>query len=59
VNPLDVEEIANTIEQVLVDDPLRQRMIEAGRRQAEKMTWEHTVEGTLAVYRKVLKEVHA
>jgi glycosyltransferase involved in cell wall biosynthesis len=59
VNPLDVEEIASTIEEVLVDDSLRRRMIEAGRRRAAKMTWEQTVEGTVAVYRKVLEEVQA
>jgi glycosyltransferase involved in cell wall biosynthesis len=54
VNPLDVSEVAETLERVVVDDPLRRRMIEAGTRRAEALTWERTVEGTLESYRKVL-----
>jgi alpha-1,3-rhamnosyl/mannosyltransferase len=56
VNPLDVNEIAATIERVLVDDPLRRRMVEAGRRRAEHLTWKRTVEGTITVYRAALGE---
>lgn len=56
VNPLDVDEVAAALEQVLVDDPMRRRMIDAGRKRADSLTWEKTVEGTMAVYRKALKE---
>ena len=56
VNPLDQSEVAETLEQVLVDDPLRRRMVEAGMRQAEKLTWERTVEGTVETYRRALGE---
>ena len=56
VNPLDVDEVAGAIEQVLVDDPLRQRMVEAGRRRAERMTWERTVDKTIEAYRRALGE---
>ncbi len=56
VNPLDVNEIAAALEKVLVDDPLRRRMVDAGRRRAESLTWERMVEGTLAVYRQALGE---
>lgn len=56
VNPLDVAEVAGALERVLVDDPLRRRMIEAGRRRAEALTWERAVEGTLESYRKALGE---
>lgn len=56
VNPLDVEEVAEALETVLVDDPLRRRMIEGGRKRAESLTWERTVERTLAVYREALGE---
>ncbi len=59
VNPLDVQEVARAIERVLVDDPLRRRMIESGRARAGKMSWEKTVEGTMAVYRKALAEAAA
>ena len=57
VNPLDVDEVAGAIEKVLVDDPLRQRMVEAGRRRAERMTWERTVDKTIEAYRRALGEV--
>jgi glycosyltransferase involved in cell wall biosynthesis len=56
VNPLDVDEIAAALERVLVDDPLRRRMVDAGRRRAESLTWERMVEGTLAVYRQAMGE---
>ncbi len=54
VNPLDVDEIAAALEQVLVDDPLRRRMAEAGRRRAESLTWGRAVESTVEVYRQAL-----
>jgi glycosyltransferase involved in cell wall biosynthesis len=54
VNPLDVAEVAAALERVLVDDSLRRRMIEAGNRRAEALTWERAVEGTLETYRKAL-----
>jgi len=57
VNPLEVDEVAAALERVLVDDPLRQRMIEAGRKRAESMSWQRTVEETVAVYRLALGEV--
>jgi glycosyltransferase involved in cell wall biosynthesis len=56
VNPLDVDEVARAVEQVLVDDPLRRRMVEAGRRRAERMTWERTIDETVAAYRRALGE---
>jgi len=56
VNPLDVAEVAAALERVLVDDALRRRMIEAGNRRAETLTWERAVEGTLETYRKALGE---
>jgi len=57
VNPLDVDEIAATLERVLVDDPLRRMMVEAGRRKAENLSWERTVERTVRVYHEALGEV--
>ena len=54
VNPLDVYEVAGALEKVLVDDPLRQRMVAAGRRKADKLPWESTVEATVAIYRQAL-----
>lgn len=56
VNPLDVDEISRAVEQVLVDDPLRQRMVEAGRKRAERLTWDRMVDETVEVYRQALGE---
>jgi alpha-1,3-rhamnosyl/mannosyltransferase len=56
VNPLDVDEVARALEQVLVDDPLRQRMVEAGRKRAERLTWDRMVDETVEVYRHALGE---
>ncbi len=55
VNPLDVNEVAAAIEQVLVDDPLRRRMIEAGRKKADILTWQRMVEKTMLVYQKAVR----
>jgi len=57
VNPLDIGEVVDTVQQVLVDDPLRRRMIEAGQRRAEKHSWEKSVERTVAIYEQALGEV--
>lgn len=57
VNPLEVDEVAEALEKVLVDDALRRRMIDAGRRRAESLSWERTVDETVAVYRLALGEV--
>jgi len=54
VNPLSVQEVAEAMEKVLIDDPLRRRMVEAGRRRAASMTWEATVEATVAGYREAI-----
>ena len=56
VNPLDVNDVAAAVEQVLVDDPLRLRMMEAGRRRAEKMTWDRTVDLTVEAYKRAVGE---
>jgi glycosyltransferase involved in cell wall biosynthesis len=54
VNPLDVAEVASALERVLVDDLLRRRMIEGGRKRADQLTWDRMVEGTVDVYRLAL-----
>jgi glycosyltransferase involved in cell wall biosynthesis len=56
VNPLEVDEVAEALERVLVDDPLRRRMIDSGRKRAENLSWERMVEETVAVYRMALGE---
>lgn len=56
VNPLDIDDVAAAIERVLVDDPLRRRMVETGRKRAERLTWERTVDKTVEAYRRALGE---
>jgi glycosyltransferase involved in cell wall biosynthesis len=56
VNPLDVNEVAAALQRVLVDDPLRRRMVEAGRRRADTLSWDRTVDGTVDTYRQALGE---
>lgn len=56
VNPLDLDEVSGALERVLVDDPLRRRMVEAGRRRAEGLTWEAMVDRTVDVYRFAVGE---
>ena len=57
VDPLRAEEVAEAMNRVLVDDPLRRLMVEAGRRRAESMTWGATVEATVKVYHQAVGEV--
>ena len=52
VGPLDVFGIAQALERTLVDDPLRRRMIEAGRLRAKELSWDRAAESTVAVYRQ-------
>jgi glycosyltransferase involved in cell wall biosynthesis len=52
-DPQDVEAIAGAIGQLLGDEELRGRMVQAGLVQAAGFTWEKTAALTLAVYRQV------
>jgi glycosyltransferase involved in cell wall biosynthesis len=54
VNPLDVQEGASALDQVLVDDPLRRRMTDAGRRRAGRLTWKRMIDGTVDAYTRAL-----
>lgn len=53
-DPLDVTAMANAINEVLTDKNLRSRLIDDGRAQAAKYSWQQTAEQTLKVYDKVL-----
>lgn len=55
-DPLDVETMADAINEVLTDKQLRARLIKRGRAQAKKYSWHRTAEQTLAVYARVLSE---
>jgi glycosyltransferase involved in cell wall biosynthesis len=53
-DPEDVDAIRSTIERLLSDEDERRRLADAGRRRAERFTWERTAELTLASYRRAL-----
>lgn len=54
VNPMDIGEISELISKLLVDDPLRRRMIESGRKFARTLSWERCIAETVKSYRDVL-----
>lgn len=53
-NPLDVEDMASAIEDVLSNEKLRSELIARGQVQARKYSWRRMTEQTLAVYKEVL-----
>lgn len=56
VNPRNPGEIANAIERVLTDHPLRDELRGKGILQAAKFSWERAARETLAVYRRVMEQ---
>jgi glycosyltransferase involved in cell wall biosynthesis len=54
VNPRSVREIAQAIEAVLTDLDLADRLSIAGRRRAERFSWDETARMTLEVYERVV-----
>jgi glycosyltransferase involved in cell wall biosynthesis len=56
VNPENVFDIARGIREVLTDDALRARLIQAGHVQVRQFNWRRTAEQTLEVYREVAKK---
>ena len=54
-DPLNVQDMEDAINCVLTDEKLRQKLIEAGRKQAAKYSWKRMAEQTLEVYNKALK----
>lgn len=54
-DPLDVDDMAKKIDQVLGDDNFRQQLIIRGRSQVGKYSWDDTAQQTNAVYMSVLK----
>ncbi len=53
VNPENVFDIARGIEEVLLDEDLRCRLIAKGKAQAARFSWERTARQVLEVYREV------
>lgn len=53
-DPYDTHAIADAISEVLTNKNLRGQLIQNGKSQAAKYSWQHMAEQTLAVYEKVL-----
>ena len=53
VNPENVFDIARGIGEVLCDEELRQSLVQRGREQAARFSWERTAREVLEVYREV------
>ena len=55
-DPLNTQAMADAINEVLTDKALRSDLIKKGHAQANKYSWRHMAEQTLAVYKKALGE---
>jgi len=53
VNPENVFDIARGMREVLMDEPLRARLIEKGRRQAQRFSGERTAREVLSIYEEI------
>jgi glycosyltransferase involved in cell wall biosynthesis len=53
-DPESERSIAQAIDRLLTDPELADRLRTAGRKQAERFTWESAAEGTVATYRRAL-----
>jgi len=53
-DPTDVKAMSAAINDVLTNKELRQKLVVAGKTQAQKYSWKRTAEQTLAVYQKAL-----
>jgi glycosyltransferase involved in cell wall biosynthesis len=49
----DVGEIANALERLLADEPLRTKLGSEGKRLVQRYTWTHAAQRTLAVLRRI------
>lgn len=55
-DPSDIDDMANSIRTVLSDDTLRQELIDKGREQLKKYSWQRMAEQTHAIYLEALKK---
>ncbi len=54
VNPMDVGSIANGMTRMIRDEALRERLVDMGRRQAARYTWQGCARKTLEVYKEIM-----
>lgn len=53
-DPLNVDEMASTLQKVLSDESLRNDLVSKGRAQAAKYSWQRMAEQTLEIYKNAL-----
>ena len=53
-NPIDIQAMADAINEVLTNKQLRQDLVQKGYQQAAGYSWQRMAEQTLAVYNQVL-----
>ncbi|MDD3718565.1 MAG: glycosyltransferase family 1 protein [Actinomycetota bacterium] len=56
-DPLEAEEIAARVEEVISDHVLRSRLVEGGRERARIFTWEKAAAQVMDIYKRVMEEV--
>ena len=54
-DPLDIHDMANSINTVINDTEVRNKLIKAGRSKAKEYSWERMAQQTLEVYKKALR----
>jgi glycosyltransferase involved in cell wall biosynthesis len=55
-DPLDTEDIAEKINDILTNEELRKDLIKKGSEQVKKYSWKRMAEETLAIYERALKD---
>ena len=55
VNPLDADDLARGLREIVLNEDLRRTLIERGQGQAQQFTWQGCAEATLKVFEKVLE----
>lgn len=55
IDPEDPDEMREAIERVLLDPPLREELIERGRRRVERFSWDATAQGVRRAYEMALR----
>jgi glycosyltransferase involved in cell wall biosynthesis len=55
VNPENLFEMMRALQRVLLDQPLREKLRQAGYEQVKKFSWDHSVEEVLEGYREVVR----
>ncbi|MBI3120545.1 MAG: glycosyltransferase family 4 protein [Candidatus Kerfeldbacteria bacterium] len=59
MDPMHVSAIAHAMEQIVTDQELRNQLIERGRQQVQRFSWDRMAKETLAIYQSFETSTHA